>query len=113
LGRSQLIITRDKIIDVDVRDLLSLVNRFGRTSLRRLTIIGCPGVDGSGLSPLLYSTGLEYLRFHDNKSIFLRRSRRLTPPLEVLQTIFFYLIGGENPLDYVHVPSEWGGGMVH
>ena len=107
------LLSLDKIVDVDVRDLLSLVNRFGRTSLKRLTIIGCPGVDGSGLSPLLYSTDLEYLRFHDNKSIFLRRSRRLTPgpsPLEVLQTIFFYLIGGENPLDYVHVPSEWGGG---
>lgn len=106
------LLSLDKIIDVDVRDLLSLVNRFGGTSLRRLTIVGCPGVDGSGLSPLIYSTNLEYLRFHDNKSIFLRRSRRLTKgpsPLEVLQTTFSHLINGGNLLDYVHVPSEWGG----
>ena len=109
--RDIIFLSEDWINDAHLHGILSLVNTFGRTSLRRLTIVGCSGVDGSGLSPLMRSNALEYLRFHDNKSIFLRRSRRLTPgptPLEVVQTTFYFLINGENELDYVHVPSEWG-----
>jgi hypothetical protein len=86
------------INDAHVCGILSSDNALGLTSLR-LIIIGCPGVDGSGLSPLIHSNILECLRFHDNKSIFLRRSRHLTPGpslLEILQTTFFHLINGKN-----------------
>ena len=98
--------------DADVSDFLSLVNTLGCNNLRRLTIIGCSNVDGSGLFPLRQSNALECLRFYDNKSISLRRSQRLTPgpsPLESLQITLHDIINGRNLLNYLQVPSEWRG----
>ena len=79
----------DWINDNDVKHLLSLVVEFDATALKRLTIRDCPGVDGTGLRPLISQVGLNSLIFHDN-GLLPRRSSRLAEggwtPLENVQS---------------------------
>lgn len=99
------------VTDKDVHDLLSLVNMVGRNYLRSLEIIGCEGVDGSGLSPLVDSVALTSLRVYHNRWMPSRRSQRLTPgpsQLEIVRDTFARLINGRNLLKYVQVDDGWG-----
>lgn len=99
----------DRINDVDVGELLSMVNSFWGNEFKFLTISMCHGVDGSGLLPLIHSNALTGLVFCGNKKLALRNSPRFTddPPLKVVRDTFSRIIGGENLLEYVHLPSDW------
>lgn len=95
----------DRINDVDVNELLSLVNSFWRNQFKCLEISMCHGVDGSGLLPLMDSNKLTRLVFCGNKTLMLRRSARLTdePKPLTVREFFPRIIGGENLLEYVHL----------
>mmetsp|Transcript_25305 Transcript_25305/g.42972 ORF Transcript_25305/g.42972 Transcript_25305/m.42972 type:complete len:336 (-) Transcript_25305:2573-3580(-) len=100
----------DGIDDVDVEELLSLVNKFWRYKFKYLTIQSCPGVDGTGLYPLLYSNALTRFCFHDNKRLALSPRKTGYSPIETMRTILSS-IGGDGPdeslLEFVSLPYDW------